>query len=124
MNKLSDYELDGGEWVKFHYHGWLEFVEYDFKDTYYFYTLNDKNSGKFGPGVLVEAVLRPSIIIRDKLDEALKYQSTYNLSFEIIHPRKNSVIPLKSKLDELIEGTKEMLLKLDEIEKNILESSK
>jgi hypothetical protein len=91
-NKLSDYDLQRGDWVKFVGSEWLEYEGFDdFKQP----RLITNNYLKTN---MVEAVLRPSVIVRDELDEALKYQLTYNpqkhvsyqqnLSFKIIHPKQ------------------------------------
>lgn len=93
---LGDYELQKGDWIKFS-DGWYEFKEYQksiYGRSYNFYELGDNPLETFP----CEAVLRPSIIIREKLDDILacirdctKFRTFPNpemITFEEITPRK------------------------------------
>lgn len=65
MKKLADYNLQQGDWVKFVRDGWLEFSHYnDFSQPIFY-----NNSCLYYHDI--EAVIRPSFIIRDELDHIL-----------------------------------------------------
>jgi hypothetical protein len=89
MNKtLYDYEgLKRGDWVKFH-DGWQE-LDRDPQGVDYFF----RHVGRVLGAANVEAVLRPSVIIRDQLDDKLSQlrngnQAGFVVRFEEIHPKK------------------------------------
>jgi len=116
MNKLSDYPLQRGDWVKLKGEEWLEFSErhqdrFNSKEwSYYFIT----GICSFLGSSEVEAVLRPPFIMRDMLKKVdtnifckshlvplvdMKTGQISDLEFKCIHPRKEE----KSLLAETIE---------------------
>lgn len=119
MNKLSSYDLQRGDWVKFVNDGWLEFEGYnDFNQhifNYHSYICNHS----------IEAVLRPSIIIRDELNRFLGYANSYlgetaneMISFKILHPRKEEKSLYQKMRDICPIGSAESFLDADkEIDK-------
>lgn len=92
---LADFDLRPGDFVRFASANWRKFISYkaDSESPYHFTQVAYKSS------IVVEAVLRPSIIIREKLDIILESIQTnkitspgrdyvHALSFEIVQPRK------------------------------------
>lgn len=104
MKTLKDFPLERGDWVKFSYDKkWRELAEMD--GIYYLF-----DHVTYSPSYEVEAVLRPSVIIRDRLEEILQRaysrekgdcvtfpQSFY---FKEIHPKEEK----KSLFDEIFQG--------------------
>lgn len=104
MKTLKDYELQRGDWVKLATDNWREFRVWQC-GRYEFYDYGLRIDGDL-PAL---AVLRPNVIIRDSLENALKdlkqdnhispYSQPY-LVYDIIHPKEEK----KSLFDEIFKG--------------------
>ena len=132
MNKLSDFNLERGDWVKiggrWHEYTWDEPARYPI--------VNDI----FVPSQKVEAVLRPSFVVRDQLDTYLAKIQNYVygaeaqplatsndgvcLFFKIIHPRKEEAKTPLETLSEIESGIIELKRKCDEMLKVLASDNK
>lgn len=105
MKTLRDYELKRGDWVKLPGSEWQEFSINNNRE----YFFEGKNR-VFAPEKEVEAVLRPSVTIRDILDKVLErlsqdvhtceYTQPY-LVFDIIKPKEPENILYEDVINEL-----------------------
>lgn len=134
---LADFDLRPGDFVRFASANWRKFISYkaDSESPYHFTQVAYKSS------IVVEAVLRPSIIIREKLDIILESIQTnkitspgrdyvHALSFEIVQPRKKEE-PKKSLFEEWEQvsnasfgsnkGIKVLCDRIEELEKKLKE---
>lgn len=138
--KLKDYDVKPGDMCKIPNSsgevGWSELKLIRVGNFAYPYLFLDGNYSH--DDRLCEAVLRPSIIIRDSLDAFLRYLSSPDYSpergscpcqpditFQIIRPRKEEANSAEIEqalkdLADLYSKAEEMLKKVDELEKKLL----
>ncbi len=101
MKTLKDYELQRGDWVKFSYDKkWRELAEMD--GVYYLF-----DNKTYSSIYKVEAVMRPSKILRDEMSEIFDNalvnrceQEGTIIIYKIIHPKEEK----KSLFDEIFKG--------------------
>lgn len=107
MNKLGDFDLKRGDWVKVKSRSWQEVL-----------VVNESvetDKGLYTPNIInhyyVESVLRPSVVIRDHLDRYLNYARGYlgnaaheYIAFEEVKPKevKKSLFEKLKELDPIL----------------------
>lgn len=114
-NKLSDYDLIRGDWVKFADYGWGEFRNYAENDNNPNFHARFYDHGRMAEDDKVEAVIRPPFIFRDLLKKNIDSDTFCNaysipivnmrtglhfdMEFKNIHPKEEKK-SLEKKLQE------------------------